>query len=253
MDKHAQTTTNTFSFFTNDIKKIMAGPGFLSSIEENIVKSKVLNITPPSGYQEKNPELKSQISSPKTPGFVPIATNSGPPRPLACNCKYSQCIKLYCECFRNGSFCKNCSCKDCSNESDNEMRASAIAQVKQKNPNAFEPKFKTNRGHFKPFLADARVRPLQNASEPFIEYVRGCNCRNSNCQKKYCECYQHGVECSSKCKCQNCQNGNHERVTSNGFRLFNGSGYPNLNQAEIKHLLLEKLLDIKRTKFPRAD
>lgn len=35
---------------------------------------------------------------------------------------------------------------------------------------------------------------------------RGCKCRKSNCQKKYCECVKGGVFCTSKCSCQGCQN-----------------------------------------------
>jgi hypothetical protein len=38
---------------------------------------------------------------------------------------------------------------------------------------------------------------------------KGCNCKNSECKKKYCECFQNGLLCSSKCRCLNCKNGKH--------------------------------------------
>lgn len=33
-----------------------------------------------------------------------------------------------------------------------------------------------------------------------------CNCKKSNCLKKYCECYNSGVKCSEACKCISCKN-----------------------------------------------
>ena len=43
-----------------------------------------------------------------------------------------------------------------------------------------------------------------NANEK--RHFKGCNCRKSHCQKKYCECYQLGIPCSDLCNCDQCEN-----------------------------------------------
>lgn len=41
----------------------------------------------------------------------------------SCNCKNSQCLKLYCECFASLQHCDPniCSCKGCSNDTQHEV------------------------------------------------------------------------------------------------------------------------------------
>lgn len=51
-----------------------------------------------------------------------------------------------------------------------------------------------------------RVRDARRCAQEGA-HTKGCNCKNSKCMKKYCECYQAGVSCSERCKCVDCSNG----------------------------------------------
>jgi hypothetical protein len=60
-----------------------------------------------------------------------------------CNCKRSNCLKLYCECFANGLHCDSdrCNCLSCHNNPLHEKtRREAIEVILERNPNAFRPK-----------------------------------------------------------------------------------------------------------------
>lgn len=101
-----------------------------------------------------------------------------------CNCKKSKCLKLYCECFAALKLCENCNCLDCNNNAAHEkIRRQAINMTKEKNPIAFQTKVSYTKGH-----------------------TSGCNCKQSRCLKKYCECFQGTVYCTAFCKCEMCKN-----------------------------------------------
>ena len=188
---------------------------------------------------------------PRTVGFVPVIAEIPTKRKVSCNCKNSRCIKLYCECFRNETFCKDCNCECCLNKTDNPTRKNTIAMIKQKNPSAFEPKFKPNKERFRSFVSEPKTDVVGNPLDVFIEISRGCNCKNSNCRKKYCECFQYGIECSAKCKCENCLNGNCGKRDDNNGHQINMSNFYNIEETELKRILIEKILAIKHAKFPK--
>jgi hypothetical protein len=104
-----------------------------------------------------------------------------------CNCKKSKCLKLYCDCFAVMNYCSaGCNCFDCCNRTDREaIRQDAIKCTKERNAMAFQTKINNKDQH-----------------------STGCHCKNSQCLKKYCECYTGGAFCGTNCKCQMCLNFN---------------------------------------------
>ncbi|EOA15412.1 hypothetical protein CARUB_v10007448mg [Capsella rubella] len=119
-----------------------------------------------------------------------------------CNCKKSKCLKLYCECFAAGVYCiEPCSCIDCFNKPIHEDTVLATRkQIESRNPLAFAPKVIRNSESVLEAGDDASKTPAS------ARHKRGCNCKKSNCLKKYCECYQGGVGCSINCRCEGCKN-----------------------------------------------
>ena len=136
-----------------------------------------------------------------------------------CTCKNSNCLKFYCECFANGKFCENCVCVNCKNTQEyKELRLEKYNIIISRNPKAIQKINSTKRSWT-------------------------CKCRNSNCSKKYCDCFQNGRFCTSKCRCINCMNKN-----SNGNR--NNGGNRKTKIKRIRGLKREKINKIinKRNK-----
>lgn len=119
-----------------------------------------------------------------------------------CNCKKSKCLKLYCECFAAGVYCvEPCSCQDCFNKPIHEETVLATRkQIESRNPLAFAPKVIRTTDSVQELGEDTTRTPAS------ARHKRGCNCKKSNCLKKYCECYQGGVGCSINCRCEGCKN-----------------------------------------------
>ncbi|KAJ7954851.1 protein tesmin/TSO1-like CXC 2 [Quillaja saponaria] len=119
-----------------------------------------------------------------------------------CNCKKSKCLKLYCECFAAGVYCiEPCSCQECFNKPIHEDTVIATRkQIESRNPLAFAPKVIRSSDSI-PEIGDE-----SNKTPASARHKRGCNCKKSNCLKKYCECYQGGVGCSIGCRCEGCKN-----------------------------------------------
>ena len=70
----------------------------------------------------------------------------------------------------------------------------------ERNANAFRPKINETSG-------------TDGSSGTVVRHNKGCQCKKSNCLKKYCECFQANIYCTEKCKCKDCKNfeGNPER------------------------------------------
>ncbi|PSR91255.1 Protein tesmin/TSO1-like [Actinidia chinensis var. chinensis] len=64
-----------------------------------------------------------------------------PKKQKSCNCRYSQCLKLYCECFSRRIYCDGCNCTNCHNNVEHDAtRQEAVGATLERNPNAFKLK-----------------------------------------------------------------------------------------------------------------
>eukprot|EP01083_Nonionella_stella_P285768 972794_1 len=89
--------------------------------------------------------------------------------------------------IKNQDTCLDWYCYRChNNDAYMDEREISISTALSRDSTAFRPKVK---------LTGSRSK-----------HQRGCHCKRSACLKRYCECFQAGVGCSSICKCVGCQN-----------------------------------------------
>lgn len=90
----------------------------------------------------------------------------------SCKCPKSKCLLMYCECFSKDLLCnEKCSCYQCRNNPDfDDKRLKARRAVLEKDPDAFRNK--------------SRIEAIGEEAE--LGLKKGCNCKKTNCAKKYC-------------------------------------------------------------------
>jgi len=102
-----------------------------------------------------------------------------------CNCQKSKCLKLYCECFANGSYCLGCNCIDCHNLEAYELeREITWKKINERNSLGIK----------------------RQLVEDMEKEKTTCNCHRSNCIKNFCECFKKGIRCGAECNCVKCKN-----------------------------------------------
>mmetsp|Transcript_34320 Transcript_34320/g.61617 ORF Transcript_34320/g.61617 Transcript_34320/m.61617 type:complete len:897 (-) Transcript_34320:68-2758(-) len=140
-----------------------------------------------------------------------------------CKCVKSKCLMLYCECYRQGITCNDdCVCIDCKNTKEH-ARAKKSDHTNQGNTNA------TGSGEMDghlPAVTSHLMRRDRALDKVKLKKGSGCSCKNSNCLKKYCVCFNAGIECNvGRCKCIDCKNplgaiSNHNTQAAAAAALF---------------------------------
>jgi len=124
----------------------------------------------------------------------------------SCTCKNSRCLKLYCVCFAAGASCKStCKCIGCENQTK-----------------AQEPSFSKTLHPPKCFCGDCRIEKAEKSMQVIRSATtsnNSCSCKNSNCLRLYCSCFQSGALCDEqRCRCLSCLNSTKENIPG-GARL----------------------------------
>lgn len=128
------------------------------------------------------------------------------PQTTFCSCKTSECLKLYCDCFKSLGTCgPSCKCEGCKNRP--EEPGARVAALNKTLTSTYGR------------LCFASVAPGPEApAEDFSETPQPvdftnlrkqdlfCRCRKSNCGNKYCSCHSGGKRCGDRCKCSECHN-----------------------------------------------
>lgn len=174
-----------------------------SSSELAIESTRILTALYPAASANV-PEPKFGSSSPDASKTTPIKNELA----LRCSCRKSSCLKLYCYCYSQGSFCnQECECRRCLNKPSSPLEAinhELLTDEQVKLPP--EPQtMSTEDSSEMPLLKGDSM--LLGRKHGAVLKTLGCSCRRSKCVKLYCVCYYNKIKCCSQCSCNDCANG----------------------------------------------
>jgi hypothetical protein len=164
---------------------------------------------------------------------------------VACKCKNTKCLKLYCSCFQNGKLCSAalCKCNGCANTTEHSIaggsRTKAIFDTLKRRPDAFDKRLrkKTGGGCFckKTRYVSVCLFPLLVA---FYESLSSSDPAHSHllvpaafsCLRKYCDCFANNKYCGPQCGCTDCFNTQpqQDRLPLRSLAAAYGVGSPHL-------------------------
>ena len=146
-----------------------------------------------------NPKSKIKKFQTKT-GRAPLKITPIKQLEVFCYCRKSNCKKEYCNCFKAKVPCNpKCGCYECSNN------VLYYEGADRNEPISFPPGSRFNEED-KRYSTGQEIENERNCAVVGAFLKRGCNCRKSYCQKKYCDCFSQGRKCSSICHCNSCNN-----------------------------------------------
>ena len=129
------------------------------------------SIQTPNYPKGPDPSSGAKSSHPERCKY-PITTGQG------CTCKKSRCLKLYCQCFASSSICdqSRCKCTSCENVADNVKEIDmARSVILERNPDAFDDKFKMTEQSRHSYPFHAQTRDYQSFDTKNDLYFNGIN------------------------------------------------------------------------------
>jgi hypothetical protein len=170
---HGKTTTA--SLLENNVQQpAPVSEWTVKDMDESNIAKALLDLTPAVlarrvpfadiGYRSANSPSKRLAATNLSQSFVGNSAHAAvvmqkrrllenvPVTDLACKCKSSKCLKLYCKCFQTGTFCneKLCKCKQCQNTAQHNLpegaRSIAIVKILHRRIDAFEQRAKKKSG-----------------------------------------------------------------------------------------------------------
>ncbi|GFP93185.1 protein tesmin/tso1-like cxc 2 [Phtheirospermum japonicum] len=118
-----------------------------------------------------------------------------------CNCKKTQCLKRYCDCFAAGMYCaKLCSCQGCFNTPEYE---DTVDDKRQEIESRNVPKIKP---HIISPPEDGGLGLYKSSPKIDRDGCKRCHCKKNRCLNLYCVCFAAETYCEKSCACKECYN-----------------------------------------------